>query len=217
MLLDYDARRAADEDWMVGATRAYDAYMEKARNVAKTTEDMFTNAYQSIEGAMADFLFNPFEKGCKGMLQTFGTIVQKMIAMAVAADLNRRLLGAVGTPTSGGWLSSLMQAFGMGGTATTAAVASAMPGDALDNLLALTGNFASFAVGTDYVPRDMIAQIHQGEKIIPAAQNNGGGGQVNHITVNLNGMGNNATDLRRSAGQIAREVASAIKGTYRYV
>jgi len=92
-----------------------------------------------------------------------------------------------------------------------------MPGDALDNLLALTGNFASFAVGTDYVPRDMIAQIHQGEKIIPAAQNNGGGGQVNHITVNLNGMGNNAPDLRRSAGQIAREVASAIKGTYRYV
>ena len=217
MIRDYEARRAADEDWINGAVRAYDNYMEKSRNVAKTTEDLFTNAYQSIEGAMADFLFNPWEKGCKGMLQSFGTIVQKMIAMAVAADLNRRLLGAVGTPTSGGWLSSLMQAFGMGGTATTAAVASAMPGDALDNLLALTGNFASFAVGTDYVPRDMIAQIHQGEKIIPAAQNNGGGGQVNHITVNLNGMGNNAPDLRRSAGQIAREVASAIKGTYRYV
>lgn len=31
----------------------------------------------------------------------------------------------------------------------------------------------SFAVGTEFVPRDMIAQIHKGEKIIPAAQNNG--------------------------------------------
>ena len=30
---------------------------------------------------------------------------------------------------------------------------------------------ASFAVGTNYVPKDMIAQIHQGERIIPAADN----------------------------------------------
>ena len=215
MIRDYEARRAADEDWINGAVRAYDNYMEKSRNVAKTTEDLFTNAYQSIEGAMADFLFNPWEKGCKGMLQSFGTIVQKMIAMAVAADLNRRLLGAVGTPTSGGWLSSLMQAFGMGGTATTAAVASAMPGDALDNLLALTGNFASFAVGTDYVPRDMIAQIHQGEKIIPAAQNNGAGGQTIHITVNVNGN-QSAPDVRRSAGQGAREALAVLAGVRRY-
>ena len=31
----------------------------------------------------------------------------------------------------------------------------------------------SFDVGTNYVPRDMIAQIHKGEAIIPASQNNG--------------------------------------------
>jgi len=30
---------------------------------------------------------------------------------------------------------------------------------------------SSFAVGTNYVPQDMIAQIHQGERIIPAADN----------------------------------------------
>lgn len=32
----------------------------------------------------------------------------------------------------------------------------------------------SFAVGTEYVPTDMIAQIHQGERIVPAAQNRAG-------------------------------------------
>ena len=31
----------------------------------------------------------------------------------------------------------------------------------------------SFDVGTNYVPHDMIAQIHKGEAIIPAKYNNG--------------------------------------------
>ena len=66
MIRDYEARRAADEDWINGAIRArHDNYMEKSRNVAKTTEDLFSNAYQSIEGAMADFLFNPWERAAR--------------------------------------------------------------------------------------------------------------------------------------------------------
>ena len=43
----------------------------------------------------------------------------------------------------------------------------------------------SFAVGTDYVPRDMIAQIHKGEAIIPAAQNTGAMGGIN-VVQNIN-------------------------------
>jgi hypothetical protein len=43
----------------------------------------------------------------------------------------------------------------------------------------------SFDVGTSYVPRDMLAMVHQGEAIIPAAQNRGGGTDVNiNLTVN---------------------------------
>ena len=39
----------------------------------------------------------------------------------------------------------------------------------------LLGMLPSFAVGTDYVPEDMVAQIHKGEKITPAAYNKDGG------------------------------------------
>ena len=39
--------------------------------------------------------------------------------------------------------------------------------------------YPGFAVGTNYVPNDMIAQIHQGEAIIPKAYNPAAGGQDN--------------------------------------
>ena len=53
-----------------------------------------------------------------------------------------------------------------------------------------------FANGTDYVPRTGLALIHQGEKIIPAAQNNGGG-----VTVNVyEAPGTKATVSQQSNG-----------------
>jgi hypothetical protein len=46
---------------------------------------------------------------------------------------------------------------------------------------------AQYAVGTDYVPQDMLAYVHKGEKITPAAENRSGGGGVANIIVELDG------------------------------
>ena len=43
----------------------------------------------------------------------------------------------------------------------------------------------SFDVGTNFVPNDMIAQIHKGERIIPASQNNGTMGTTINMTLNI--------------------------------
>ncbi len=215
---------ALSRTYEIGAQRAFDAYMDNATNAARITEEQFTSAYHGIQGAMADFLFNPFEKGVQGMLKSFGTMIQRMIAEAVAADLSRRLFGAVGTPTSGGWMSSLL---GMGslpslagaGTATENWIDSGglakSAGGFLSGIGGFFSNLLSFDVGTDYVPRDMLAKVHQGERIIPAAQNNAANGQTIHITVNVNGNPS-GPDVRRAAGQGAREALSALSGARRY-
>lgn len=43
----------------------------------------------------------------------------------------------------------------------------------------------SFDVGTNYVPHDMVAQIHKGEAIVPAKYNNGSFGGNNEETNSL--------------------------------
>jgi TP901 family phage tail tape measure protein len=54
----------------------------------------------------------------------------------------------------------------------------------------------SFDVGTSYVPNDMIAQIHKGERIIPASENNANSlSSVYNINMTVNGGNANANDI----------------------
>lgn len=92
---------------------------------------------------------------------------------------------------SGGLLGLLGQLFHMGGgSAATDAGAAASSSGMLSGIGGWLSSLMSFDVGTDSVPHDMVAQIHAGERIIPAATNKtltdqlssgglGGGHQIN--------------------------------------
>lgn len=66
----------------------------------------------------------------------------------------------------------------------------------------------SFDVGTDYVPHDMLAMIHKGEKIVPAAQNNGGSNGFGNVSMNFV---LNAPADKRTQQQIAANAYAGIK------
>jgi len=73
--------------------------------------------------------------------------------------------------------------------------------------------FPSFASGIRFVPRDMLAQIHKGETVLPRSQaekfrdGRMGGISVDNITINMNGgSGANRNEAKRFARMIREEL-----------
>lgn len=127
-------------------------------------------------------------------------------ALAAAAGRAASALGVSVPGTTGGGAFDLL-----------ATAANAMSGDPLDNLLNLTNGFGTFAVGTDFVPRDMFARIHKGEAIIRAADNTGGrqSGDTRIFNVNVGDIPT-ASMVRREIAASERRAAGALQRSRTY-
>lgn len=138
--------RISEEQYLEAVVTRLDKVSEKTKEAAGDMDEFAKAAAKNIQDTLADFLFDPFSEGLDGMASKFAKVIQRMAADALAANIARSLFGDMGkTGEVGGWAGS---AIGW--------IAKALP---------------SFDVGTDYVPHDMVAKIHKGERIIPAAQN----------------------------------------------
>ena len=188
---------------------------EQAKKTNDTLEEFSKQAARNIQDAMADFLFDPFAKGTQGMLQSFGTMLQKMIAQAVAADLGKRMFGDLVKGGEGsGWFGGALDWLGGlfknadGGVYTSAGLA-AYSGRIVDRPTVFP-----FARGIGLMgeagPEAILPLKRGGDGKLGVAA--GGGGH----TINVYVTGTNAPDVRRSAGQGAREALSALNGARRY-
>lgn len=101
-------------------TFALARYSESLNETKDTLDDFSKKAAENIQDAFADFLFDPFDQGLKGMAKGFVDTVRKMIAEAQAAQLAKWLFGGdAGGSGSGilsGALGALGSVFGMGNT-----------------------------------------------------------------------------------------------------
>jgi len=59
-------------------------------------------ASENIQDSIADGLINGFDDGAKGMLESFGKLIQEILAQAVAADIAKALFGGGGVNSGGG-------------------------------------------------------------------------------------------------------------------
>jgi hypothetical protein len=138
----------------------------------------------------------------EGILDAFLQMGERMLENWIESLIAQ----AIETKTVGGEsaLDQIITASGIAGAnayASTAAIpyigpelAPAAAALAMGDTMAFASLIA-FDVGTNYVPNDMVAQVHQGERIIPAADNaalmrmmhgGGNGGEANGGGIHLN-------------------------------
>jgi hypothetical protein len=164
----------------------------------------FGGGSATAAGQVAGDAFLPGALGAGGGATTAAALtLVDAPAIALAASLTAAASAATmfSIAASAGGLSGAFMGSGAGG---------------LDALIGPGGLFG-FASGTDYVPRDMIAKIHQGEKITPAAQNRSGGASgsnVYHITNNVNvSAGASRASIDHTMSELGRQIERSTQRT----
>lgn len=178
--------------------------------------DVFAKkAAENMQDAFADFLFDPFDKGMDGMLKGFGQTVQRMIAEAASAQLMKSLFGDL---VKGG------EGSGLAGDALKF-IGSFFPsanGNVFNSpgLSAYSGSVVSKPTIFPFASGIGLMGEAGAEAILPLKRGSNGklgvqGGGGSTIIVNVSGS-NNAPDVRRAAGQGAREALGLMSGARRY-
>lgn len=177
---------------------------EKADGTAKTMKKFAERAAENIQDAFADFLFDPFEDGLKGMLNNFVQTLRRMAAEIAAQAI----------------LNQVAQSFSAAGSAGS--TGSSGGSEATDWITAIGSIFSAFADGGR--PRAGMPAIvgEEGpELFIPDSAgtiipNDAMGG--NSITIGsmvFPGV-TNERDAKRAAGAAARQLAGVMSGAGRY-
>lgn len=129
--IDAHKEEAAAMDYARGKLKEeQDAMTEAMIERERTITEFTRKASENIQDSLADFLFDPFDNGLRGMLDGFTNMIRRMAAEAAAAQIAQKLFG-MGGNLSGGILGPMIQAglsmFGMGGTQAPAPVRTGSP------------------------------------------------------------------------------------------
>lgn len=159
------ARDTMQRSASFGAQKALADYQHAATDAAKNAESFIVGSLQRQEDALIEFA----KTGKLSYRDLFSFMAEEYLRQMIRMQ-TAQLMGG-----SSGLLGNLASAFFQGNTGMAASVANALPGDALDSLINLTGGFGTipgFANGLPYVPYDgYIAKLHKGEGVLTAQDN----------------------------------------------
>jgi len=110
----YDQRTSAvlekQADWTSGATEAFQNYIDQTRDVAKQTEELFTNAFKSMEDALVSFIQT-------GKID-FKSLADSIIADLIRIQVRKAIAGVIdGASGKGGFIATVAGLFKAAGGA----------------------------------------------------------------------------------------------------
>jgi hypothetical protein len=160
-------------------------------NFKNSTDEMTAfadQAQRNIQDAFGDTIVDALGGDFDDIEKRWGDLLARMVAEAIAADIGNAIFGKGGGSGGGSQLAAL---FG--------------------GITSLFTGLPSFDVGTPYVPRDMVAKVHRGERIVPASQNRPGamGSAAPSISQT------NYIDSRTDQAQVAQIASEAAKRAVR--
>lgn len=208
MVQEIEELQRLQEDGLI-SQETYDATLNGMQALADKTADVTDEmsvfadeAARNMQGAFADFLYDPFEDGLKGMLRSFGDMLKRMAAEAAAAEVFD-------------WIKDL-------GNSTSGSGSSGSSGGT--DWMALIGTFAGMFDKGGMIPAGQFGMVgEQGPELISgpahvisredtAASMSG----INVNMGNVNITANNEREGRLAAGEVARRVSKAVSGARRY-
>lgn len=218
--LNYEQSRTFE----AGAKKAFDSYLEDINNVAKSTEQLFTNAFKGMEDALVDFAMT----GKLNFKDLASSIIKDMIRMTIQMMIMKPLMGAFGGLFGGGMTAQTSALTGGTGIASGVSYTAA-------NGMAFTPGARAFAYGgvVNSPTPFMFANggaMNNGimgeagpEAIMPLRRTNSGklgvvasglgGGEINNVTVNVS-VESGSTDQTATAtgaAQLGKAIASAVR------
>lgn len=105
----YEDEDAARSDWQLGASSAFDNYLNQARDVAGQAKSAFTSLYDGLTDAAVDWAFGA-DQSFGDVAKSFARMIAKMALQSAASNVFSSIAG-----------SALGAAFGGGGGAAASA------------------------------------------------------------------------------------------------
>lgn len=225
--------------WETGAQRALTKYMDSSKNVADEVEEAFTRGFKGMEVALMSFITTGkanFADMAKAFIADMARIELKVLLFGkgsggesggdgVLGGLAKKVLGWLGGGSSVG-TSGTTNSFMTNGVALKSANGNVFSGAPSLHRYANTvqDRPTPFAFGTlhRFAQGGVFAEAGP-EAVMPLTRDARGrlgvrseGGSAVNITVNVSGAGGNLGEVRRAAGQGAREALTALDRARRY-
>jgi tape measure domain-containing protein len=198
-----------------------DGTAKKVEETSNEMDEFAKSAAKNIQSSLADFLFDPFKEGLDGMLKGFGTMLQRMIAEAAAAQIANALFGDMKSGKVGGILGSIFSAVmsEKGNAFDGGEVKKFASGGVFGNgrILTKPTMFAlggTLGVAGEAGPEGALPLKRMSNGKLGVYMSGGGGTTINQ-TINA-GSGTDKAEVKRAAASGARTALGVIGGARRY-